>query len=102
GTDAARGRAIRDVSYVARQEALHILHVLASGAPASPSAAPTSTPQPSPTTTSTQKPASSNKLCPEVLHDKGWGKVSLRPDRYVGCQVDIAAQVYGTQTLDSS
>jgi len=26
--------------------------------------------------------------------------VSLRPDLYIGCNVDIAAQVYGTQPLD--
>jgi hypothetical protein len=54
------------------------------------------------TSTSSTSPAAlmSNAACPHPLTNKIWANVSLRPDRYVGCSVDVAANLSSTETLD--
>jgi len=128
GSLAARDQAIRDASFVAQHEAAHVTVLLrhsplptpAAPATTRPSLTPIGTPPgaaPTPastavaqstaaaaktaTTGTTHKQVSSNKRCPAVLHNKDWRRVNLRPDLYIGCVVDIAAQVYSTDTLNN-
>lgn len=75
--------------------------------PATATSQPTSRPLPlaptsTPAATRRHRPVSANKRCPGVLQNKGWGRVSLRPDLYIGCVVNIAAYVGATQTEQSS
>lgn len=123
----ARDRAIRDATYVAQQEAGHVLHALALNFVTPPPAAPTATVAPPPPTatatpatgaTATPGPRlvaapaptgaatpvptaapSGGASCPAVLHNAQWGAVSLSPDTYAGCTVDIAGRMYGTQVI---
>jgi len=129
GSLAARDQAVRDASFVTQHEATHLATVLLRHSPLPTPAAPATmrpslTPigappgtAPTPastavaqstaattktaTTGTTHKQVSSNKRCPAVLHNKDWRRVNLRPDLYIGCVVDIAAQVYSTDTLNN-
>ena len=128
GSLVARAQAVHDATTVTQHEAAHVTALLrpsplptpvtsisAHLSPTPMSTPPSTTPTPvstaaaqatalpakTATTGTTHKQVSSNKRCPAVLHNKDWRRVNLRPDLYIGCVVDIAAQIYSTQTLDS-